>query len=72
MLYATAFLLVYAVLVEPLGFVLTTFLVLWGLFFDWEKKNWFSSLMGSCVTTGISYLLFEKLLGLPFPSGIFG
>ncbi len=72
MLYATVLLLLYATLVEPLGFILTTLLVLWGLFYDWEKKNWFSSLLGSCATTGISYLLFEKLLGLPFPPGIFG
>jgi hypothetical protein len=72
MSYATALLLVYAALVEPLGFVPTTFLVLWGLFFDWDKKNWLSSLVGSCVTTGISYLFLEKLLHLPFPQGIFG
>jgi len=70
MLYATALLLVYPVLVEPLGFIPTTFLVVWGLFYDWNKKNWFSSLVGSCATTGISYLLFGKLLGLPFPPGI--
>jgi putative tricarboxylic transport membrane protein len=72
MLYATALLLVYAALVEPLGFVLTTLLVLWGLFYDWDKKNWFSSFLGSCATSGISYIFFEKLLGLPFPPGIFG
>lgn len=72
MLYATALLFVYGALVEPLGFILTTLLVLWGLFYDWDKKNWFSSLLGSCATTGISYIFFEKLLGLPFPPGIFG
>lgn len=72
MLYATALLFAYAALVEPLGFILTTLLVLWGLFYDWDKKNWFSSLLGSCATTGISYIFFEKLLGLPFPPGIFG
>jgi putative tricarboxylic transport membrane protein len=72
MLYATALLFIYAALVEPFGFILTTFFVLWGLFYDWNRKNWFSSLLSSGATTGISYLLFEKLLGLPFPPGIFG
>lgn len=72
MLYATVLLLIYAAIVEPLGFIPASFLVLWGLFYDWKKNNWFSSLVGSCATTGISYLLLEKLLGLPFPPGIFG
>lgn len=69
-LYTIGFLFGYAVLLDPLGYILTTFLVLWGLFYDWRKRNWLSSLVVSAATTVISYLLFEKLLGLRFPTGI--
>lgn len=69
-LYTVALLFVYALLLVPLGYLPTTMLVLWGLFFNWDKRNWFSSFLFSLVTTGASYYFFEILLGLRFPRGI--
>jgi hypothetical protein len=60
----------YAFLLDRLGYILTTFLVMWGLFFDWEKKNLFVSILLALLTTGSSYLFFEKLLLVRFPGGI--
>jgi hypothetical protein len=60
----------YAFLLDRLGHVLATFLVMWGLFYDWDKKNPVISLLLSVLVTGISYLFFEKLLLVRFPKGI--
>lgn len=68
--YTMGLLLGYAILLEPLGYILATLLIMWGLFYDWDKKNWFSSLLIALVTTGVFYVFFEKLLGLRFPAGI--
>jgi putative tricarboxylic transport membrane protein len=71
-IYVTALLIAYAALMDSLGFILTTFLVLWALLFDWGKRNWFGSLVVAGVTAALSYLVFERLLGLPFPAGVLG
>ena len=68
--YTLGLLFCYGVLLEPLGYIPTTFLILWGLFYDWERKNWCLSLVTSLLITAFSYILIEKLLGLPLPSGI--
>jgi hypothetical protein len=38
--YTMVFLVAYAILMDPLGYIVSTFLAMFGLFFDWEKKNW--------------------------------
>ncbi len=72
MIYATILLIAYAALIDRLGFVLTTFFVLWLLLFDRASKNWVTSVVVAGVTTGLSYVVFVRLLGLPFPGGILG
>lgn len=68
--YTMILLLVYALLFNTIGYILTTFLVMWGLFFDWENKNWTSSFLSSTVTTGVTYIVFEVWLRCQFPRGI--
>ena len=69
-IYTLGLLFVYAFLLGRLGHILTTVLVMWGLFYDWEKKNYAVSLLLSVLVAGISYLFFEKLLMVQFPRGV--
>ncbi len=69
--YTMALLTVYGLLLNILGYIITTFLVMWGLFHDWEKNRWASSLLASLTTVGVTYLVFEVWLHCQFPRGIF-
>jgi hypothetical protein len=71
LVYTMALLLAYAVLIDPLGYLLATFFSMFGLFFDWGKKNWFWSLFFSISTALVSYLMFEVWLRCQLPRGIF-
>ncbi len=70
LVYTTALLLAYIILIEPLGFVLTTFLLMFGLFFDYEKRNYAWSFLFAVVTSLASYLVFEVWLRCQLPSGL--
>ncbi|HVN24087.1 MAG TPA: tripartite tricarboxylate transporter TctB family protein [Syntrophorhabdales bacterium] len=70
LVYTLVLLLAYIILIEPAGFLLTTFLLMFGLFFDLEKKNYFWSLFFSVVTALVSYLVFEVWLHCQLPRGI--
>jgi len=69
--YTMALLIIYALLLNTLGYILTTFLVMWGLFHDWVKNRWASSLLVSLITVGVTYAVFEVWLHCQFPRGIF-
>jgi len=71
LVYTLVLLLAYVVLIEPVGFVLTTFLLMFGLFVDLQKKNYFWSLFFSVATAAVSYLVFEVWLHCQLPRGIF-
>jgi hypothetical protein len=71
LIYTMVFLFLYALLLDILGYIITTFFVMWALFFDWETKRWFPSFFASFITTGVSYLVFEIWLHSQFPRGIF-
>jgi len=65
-------LLIYVLILDILGFVLSTFLFLTFLFNISEKRNWKIALGASiCITTS-AYLVFDYLLEIAFPKGIFG
>jgi hypothetical protein len=70
LVYTMLLLVGYAILMTPLGFILSTFLVMFGLFFDWEKRNWFWSAFFSIATSFVSYLVFEVWLHCQLPRGI--
>jgi len=69
--YTTGLLLAYTILMEILGYILATFLLMWGMFYDWEKKNWVWSLLFSIVTALGSYIMFEVWLRCQLPHGVF-
>jgi putative tricarboxylic transport membrane protein len=63
-------LLAYILLLEPLGFVLTTFVCLLLLFKFSEPKRWLAPLILSSVTAVLSYLIFSVWLQSHFPKGL--
>jgi putative tricarboxylic transport membrane protein len=69
--FSIGLILGYLFVLNSLGYILSTFLLMYGMFYDWEKKSWFSSLLFSIVTAGSSYLVFEVWLQCQLPRGIF-
>ena len=69
--YTMAFLIAYAILMDPVGYIVSTFLAMFGLFFDWKKKNWFWSGFFSITVSLSSYIVFEVWLRCQLPHGIF-
>lgn len=68
--YTMTLLIIYALLLNTLGYILTTFLVMWGLFYDWEKNRWASSFLTPLITVIVTYVVFEVWLGCQLPRGI--
>jgi len=66
----TGALLAYALLLERLGFPVTTFLLLILLFRAAGSKRWRSALIASALTVLLTYGLFT-FLGIRFPAGFF-
>jgi len=63
-------LFLYALLMEPLGFIIVTpvfFIVLLGVI---EKKKWSFAVLVSLIVTVVSYLVFEKALQSQLPKGL--
>ncbi len=65
-------LLIYTALLEPLGFVLDTFLLLVVLFRTPEPPKWRSVLLGSAAATAATYVVFEIWLQMQLPKGPLG
>ena len=67
-------LLGYGVLLESLGYILTTFLLMWALFYlfyEQGKRRILWSFAASAATTGASYLVFDVWLLSQLPRGLF-
>ena len=63
---------VYAIVLDILGFILSTFLVLFFLFKVVEPVKWRDAIIGSLLTIAVVYAVFGIWLKVPFPSGILG
>jgi len=63
-------LFVYLLLLEPLGFVFTTFMCLLFLFKLSEPKKWLAPFVLSISTSILTYLLFSVWLQCQFPRGL--
>jgi len=63
-------LFVYAILMEPVGFIPITLLFFFFILKIIEKKGWFYTLIVSVVVTVISYLIFETWLQSQLPKGL--
>jgi putative tricarboxylic transport membrane protein len=68
---ATAITTAYAVLMEPLGYIVATlaFLISWQLVI--EREHWRKTAVIAVLGTAGMYLLFMYLLGVALPGGIF-
>jgi hypothetical protein len=71
LIYTMGLLLGYAFLLNTIGYILTTFLVMLGLLYDWKTNRWGSSFLISIAAAGVTYLVFEIWLHCQFPRGIF-
>ena len=69
--YGVALLLLYALLLEPLGYILTTFLVMFGLFYDPSRRRSGLAFTASLLSTGMTYVVFEMWLHTQLPRGVF-
>jgi hypothetical protein len=65
-------LLGYALLLEPLGFILCTLIFMIVLLAFVEPQRWFLVLLVSIATTTASYLIFQLWLKSQLPSGFLG
>ncbi len=62
----------YIILLEPIGFLITTFIVLLFLFKITDTKRWVVPAVLSGSSVIVSYLVFSVWLKLQFPKGLFG
>jgi hypothetical protein len=61
----------YFLLLDTLGFLLTSFIFLFGLFLIGNPRKWaFNSIFSASVVV-LAYMIFNIFLQVPFPSGIF-
>jgi putative tricarboxylic transport membrane protein len=63
---------VYVYLLNFLGFVLSTFLLMIFLFKTVEPTKWWIAVVSSVITIAIVYVVFNLLLKVPFPGGFLG
>ena len=71
-LYALVVLVVYAVLLRPVGFLVSTFVLLFLLFRIKGSYGIWTTLLASFLVTAASYLMFQVWLQVQLPSGILG
>ncbi len=60
----------YALLLDVLGFLVATFLLLTALFKASEGQTWKVAVVESLITTALTYLLFDYVLHCSFPRGL--
>ena len=62
--------ILYIFLLQPVGYLLCTFLLLCFLFQIHEKGRWVSAVGGAALTSFLSYLVFSRMLQLHLPRGL--
>ncbi len=62
--------IIYIFLLQPVGYLLCTFLLLCFLFQVHEKGRWVSAVGGAALTSFLSYLVFSRMLQLHLPRGL--
>lgn len=70
-LYSLLLLMMYPLLLEPLGFIIATLLLLFFLFKILEPRKWFIPILISFITVILSYFIFYVWLRINFPKGVF-
>ncbi len=59
----------YMLLLHFVGFILTTFFLLFFLLKYVGKKRWIASILVALIFSSFSYFLFSRILGTPLPKG---
>ena len=72
MLVLFAALVAYFLLLEYLGFVTVSFLLMLFLFLWVGRQKWYLAGLSAVVCIGLAYILFEVLLKSNLPRGVFG
>jgi len=62
----------YALVLETIGFVLSTILLLFTLFKLVENQRWMFSVGGSLAVAVLSFVIFDRWLKLQLPKGFWG
>ena len=62
--------ILYIFLLQPVGFLVCTFLLLLFLFQVLERGRWLQRVLGSALASFLTYLFFARLLQLNLPKGI--
>ena len=60
----------YIFLLRPVGYLICTFLLLCFLFQVLERGRWMPRVIGSALTSFLTYLLFARMLQLNLPKGV--
>ena len=72
MLVLFAALVAYFLLLEYLGFVVVSFLLMFFLFLWVGRQRWYVAFLSAVICIGLAYVLFEMLLKSNLPRGVFG
>jgi len=62
--------ILYILLLQPVGYLLNTFLLMGFLFQIHKKGRWVSAVGGAALTSFLSYLVFSRMLQLHLPRGL--
>jgi len=65
-------LLAYFLLLEYLGFIIVSFLLMAFLFVTFGSQRWPTAVFRAFIAVGLAYLLFDILLEANLPKGVFG
>jgi putative tricarboxylic transport membrane protein len=63
-----ASILAYGLILDPLGYLISTFLLMFFLFKAIEPQRWVTATVLTVLTVSVSYLVFEVWLGCQFPT----
>ena len=70
LILTTGVLFLYAFSFEPLGYLITTLLLIGFLVGAFRTKKWWVVITVALISTGVSYLLFDTLLKASLPKGL--
>lgn len=65
-------LILYALLVEKLGYLITTSMLMFSLFWAKGPRRWLIALAGALAVSILSFIFFDMVLKVRLPSGILG
>lgn len=61
----------YALLLDVLGYLVTTFLLMFLMFYSFDPKKWGVNIVISAIASSLSFFIFHKWLQVQLPAGIF-